>query len=88
MTSSLGRILVVDDEPQVGAMLRDLLVEFGYVVKTTISGVDALPIVRGAFDYVARRSTPTCSPASSPPPSCCRPKIPLTGAIALGPEAL
>lgn len=45
MTSSLGRILVVDDEPQVGAVLRDLLVELGYVVETAVRGAEALQIV-------------------------------------------
>jgi CheY-like chemotaxis protein len=45
MPASLGRILVVDDEPQVGAMLRDLLVELGYVVKNAVSGVEALGLV-------------------------------------------
>jgi CheY-like chemotaxis protein len=45
MTSSLGRILVVDDDPQVGATLRDGLVEFGYVVKMAVRGTEALQIV-------------------------------------------
>ena len=42
----LGRVLVVDDELQVGAMLRDALVDFGYIVKTAVSGVEALGLMR------------------------------------------
>lgn len=45
MTSALGRILVVDDEPQVGEVLSDLLGEFGYVVKVAVRGAEALRIV-------------------------------------------
>jgi CheY-like chemotaxis protein len=41
----LGRVLVVDDEPEVAATLRDALVEFGYVVKTAVSGVEALRLM-------------------------------------------
>jgi two-component system, NtrC family, response regulator AtoC len=46
MTGSLGRVLVVDDDPNIGAMLRDLLVELGYVVKNAVRGVEALHLVR------------------------------------------
>ena len=45
MASPLGRILVVDDEPQVAQMLRDVLTQFGYVVKTALRGAEALAIV-------------------------------------------
>jgi DNA-binding response OmpR family regulator len=45
MPSSLGRVLVVDDEPEVGAMLRDVLVELGYVVKLAVRGAEALKLV-------------------------------------------
>ena len=45
MTALLGRILVVDDEPQVGEVLRDLLMEFGYVVEVAVRGTEALQIV-------------------------------------------
>jgi CheY-like chemotaxis protein len=45
MSVTLGRILVVDDEPQVGAMLRELLAELGYVVKTAVRGAEALQLV-------------------------------------------
>jgi CheY-like chemotaxis protein len=45
MARSLGRILVVDDEPRVAEMLRDLLVDFGYVVKVALGGVEALNLV-------------------------------------------
>jgi CheY-like chemotaxis protein len=41
----LGRVLVVDDEPQVAAMLQDLLVEVGYAVKIAVSGQEALGLV-------------------------------------------
>ena len=42
---SLGRVLVVDDDPSVGAMLRDLLIELGYVVKHAGGGAEALQLV-------------------------------------------
>jgi len=45
MSLSLGRVLVVDDEPRVGAMLRDLLVELGYVVELAGRGAEALQLV-------------------------------------------
>jgi CheY-like chemotaxis protein len=45
MSSSLGRVLVVDDEPHVGATLRDVLVELGYIVKLAVRGVEALKLV-------------------------------------------
>ena len=40
--SSLGRVLVVDDEPNVGATLQDILTELGYTVKHALSGAEAL----------------------------------------------
>jgi CheY-like chemotaxis protein len=45
MPSSLGRVLVVDDEPHVGATLRDVLVELGYSVKLAVRGAEALKLV-------------------------------------------
>jgi CheY-like chemotaxis protein len=39
---SLGRVLVVDDEPEVGATLQEILTELGYVVKHVRSGAEAL----------------------------------------------
>jgi len=36
---------VVDDEPRVGAMLRDILVELGYVVELAGRGAEALQLV-------------------------------------------
>jgi DNA-binding response OmpR family regulator len=45
MTSPLGRVLVVDDDPNVGDMLQDLLVEAGYVVKHALDGTEALRLV-------------------------------------------
>jgi DNA-binding response OmpR family regulator len=41
----LGRVLVVDDEPQVAGMLRDALVDAGYVVKTAVTGREALGLM-------------------------------------------
>jgi CheY-like chemotaxis protein len=45
MSSPLGRVLVVDDDPNVGAMLRDLLTTLGYVVKNAVHGAEALLLV-------------------------------------------
>ncbi len=45
LPSSLGRVLVVDDEPAVGATLRDVLVELGYIVKLAVRGAEALQLV-------------------------------------------
>jgi CheY-like chemotaxis protein len=42
---SLGRVLVVDDEPEVCAVLRDALVDSGYIVKTAVSGREALGLM-------------------------------------------
>jgi CheY-like chemotaxis protein len=41
----LGRVLVVDDEPQIVDMLRELLVELGYTVETAGHGAAALQLV-------------------------------------------
>jgi CheY-like chemotaxis protein len=41
----LGRVLVVEDELQVAAMLRDVLVDLGYAVKNAMSGPEALQLV-------------------------------------------
>jgi len=38
MAASLGRVLVVDDDPNVSAILRDLLLELGYIVKNAVRG--------------------------------------------------
>lgn len=44
-------ILVVDDEPDICANLRDILSEFGYQVDTATSGMSALELVdRGNYD--------------------------------------
>jgi DNA-binding response OmpR family regulator len=45
MPSSLGRVLVVEDEPEVGEMLRDVLVQLGYTVEVADRGVEALKVV-------------------------------------------
>jgi DNA-binding response OmpR family regulator len=41
----IGRVLVVDDETQVAAMLRDTLMDTGYLVKTAVSGLEALGLM-------------------------------------------
>ena len=41
----LARVLVVDDEPDVAAMLEELLVDLGYGVKIALSGQEALGLV-------------------------------------------
>jgi CheY-like chemotaxis protein len=38
---SLGRVLVVDDEPEVAALLRDALEECGYLVKVAVTGAES-----------------------------------------------
>lgn len=43
--STLGRVLVVDDEPEVRSVLRDILDDAGYAVKTAASGVQALTTI-------------------------------------------
>jgi len=43
--SSLGRVLVVDDEPYVGSMLRDVLTDLGYAVKHAGGGVEGLQLI-------------------------------------------
>jgi DNA-binding response OmpR family regulator len=42
---SLGRVLVVDDEPEVAALLREALVECGYLVKIAVTGAEALGLM-------------------------------------------
>ena len=36
----------MDDEPHVGATLRDVLIELGYIVKLAVRGAEALKLVR------------------------------------------
>jgi CheY-like chemotaxis protein len=43
----LGRVLVVDDEPQVAGVLRDALLDFGYLVTVAGSGGEALALLPG-----------------------------------------
>jgi CheY-like chemotaxis protein len=45
MPSSLGRVLVVEDEPEVGAMLLEVLVQLGYTVELADRGAEALRLV-------------------------------------------
>jgi CheY-like chemotaxis protein len=42
---SLGRVLVVDDEAEVGAALRDALMEFGYTVENAATGAEAIGLM-------------------------------------------
>jgi DNA-binding NtrC family response regulator len=45
MPSSRHRVLVVDDEPQVAAMLNDVLTALGYTVQLAGTGPDAIQVV-------------------------------------------
>jgi DNA-binding NtrC family response regulator len=45
LMASLGRVLVVEDEPQVALMLHDALQDFGYEVRVAINGHEALWLV-------------------------------------------
>ena len=48
-----GRILVVDDEPDVAAVVKDVLATAGHEVDTAISGLDALQMIElTAYDLV------------------------------------
>jgi CheY-like chemotaxis protein len=48
-----GRILVVDDEPEVAAVVKDVLVGAGHTVDTAISGKDALQMLEvSPYDVV------------------------------------
>jgi CheY-like chemotaxis protein len=48
-----GKILVVDDEPEVAAVVRDVLATAGHIVDTAISGSDALQMLEvSAYDLV------------------------------------
>src|SRR5687767_2916958 len=43
--SSLGRVLVVDDEPHVALTLHDVLVSCGYHVRVAATGQEALSLL-------------------------------------------
>ena len=43
--ASLGRVVVVEDEPQVALLLHDVLQDFGYEVRVAVNGHEALPLV-------------------------------------------
>jgi two-component system OmpR family response regulator len=45
MPSPRRRVLVVEDEPQVAAMLNDVLTTWGYAVQVAGTGPDAISIV-------------------------------------------
>jgi DNA-binding NtrC family response regulator len=44
MHSPKGRVLVVDDEPQVAEMLKAVVTALGYTTETTGTGLDALRV--------------------------------------------
>ena len=46
MSRKSPSILVVDDEPDICANVKDILSEFGYEVDTATSGVSALELVK------------------------------------------
>ena len=48
MAGSLGRVLIVDDQPHVAQLLRDALQDFGYTVKIALTPGEALGLI-GAF---------------------------------------
>jgi DNA-binding response OmpR family regulator len=43
--ASLGRVLVVEDEPEVALLIHDGLQEFGYAVRVAVDGHEALRLV-------------------------------------------
>jgi DNA-binding response OmpR family regulator len=45
MSTSLGRVLVVDDEPRVAAMLKETVSYLGYEVEVAPTGEDALHVL-------------------------------------------
>lgn len=45
MSSSLARVLVVEDEPHVAAVLHDALIDLGYAVQVAVNGAEALRLV-------------------------------------------
>ncbi len=52
-TPALGRVLVVDDEPEIAALIRDMLEHAGYEVATAASGAMALELLGTAhFDAI------------------------------------
>ena len=40
--ASLGRVLIVEDEPRVALLLHDTLQDFGYDVRVAVDGHEAL----------------------------------------------
>jgi DNA-binding NtrC family response regulator len=45
VASRVGRVLVIDDEPQIASMLNDILTTLGYTVQVAETGANALRIV-------------------------------------------
>jgi CheY-like chemotaxis protein len=52
MSSSLVRVLVVDDEPRVAELLHDTLIHLGYAVRLAVNGAEALEIVAAYQPHV------------------------------------
>lgn len=42
----MPRILIIDDEPAIRRVLRDILENEGYIVEDAASGIEALPIIK------------------------------------------
>ena len=56
----MNRILVIDDEPSIADMIRDVLTRFGYRVETASNGRQGLQLLRdSSFDLVV---TDMCMP--------------------------
>jgi CheY-like chemotaxis protein len=45
MSAPFGRVLVVDDEPVLTAVLHEALTDFGYVVEAATNGAEALALM-------------------------------------------
>ncbi len=45
-----GRILVIDDEPEIAALLEDILTNEGHIVKTASNGTDGVTLAK-VFEY-------------------------------------
>jgi CheY-like chemotaxis protein len=67
MPSPRRRVLVVDDEPQVAAMLNDVLTTLGYAVRVAGTGRDGISLVP-EFRPASEPAIPT-SPSSWSPPT-------------------
>lgn len=48
----MGKVLVVDDEPGIRDLLREVLIEEGHEVVTARDGLEALEVLQGADEYL------------------------------------